>query len=239
MNEFNNDNIQDVDYIEVPDKTIRGESLYYSTSQVAKILDLSDSKVRYYSTVFADILNIEFHNKQRRFTKADIDKLRFLTELKEEGMTIKQIQEYCQEVDFENGGEIQVKETNPLSIQTLAKALTEQQQLAIEKQNQVINMLLNKITDMELVITESERNIKSEIASTQESFQERMSIVLQEVVVDTCKNEFQSFIDQRELDYKNRDNEIIDALKKHMEDSQRKFEENNAKKSFWSRIFNK
>lgn len=218
MDEFNNDNIQDVDYIEVPDKTIRGESLYYSTSQVAKILDLSDSKVRYYSTVFADILNIEFHNKQRRFTKADIEKMRFLTELKEEGMTIKQIQDYCQEVDFENGGEIQVKETNPLSIQTLAKALLEQQELMLNEFREKLN-----------------EDIRKEVAITVDdglnSFKEELK--------EDLKQEFQAYIDQRELDYKNRDNEMIDLLKKHMEDSQRKFEENNVKKSFWSRIFNK
>jgi DNA-binding transcriptional MerR regulator len=98
------------------EKNIRGKALYFGTSQVADILNIPDSKVRYYTNVFDDILHIEISNKQRRYTQSDIDKMKFMIELKEEGMTIKQIQEYCQEVDFEDSKEIQIKENNPLSI---------------------------------------------------------------------------------------------------------------------------
>lgn len=213
MDEFNNQNVQDVDYIEVPDKTIRGEALYYSTNQVAKILDLSDSKVRYYTTVFADILNIEFHNKQRRFTKVDIDKLEFLVKLKNDGMTIKQIQEYCQEVDFETGGEIQIKESNPLSIQTLAKALLEQQQLMLEEFRKDLSEDIRK----EVAITVDER--------------------LDEKLDNFKSDLLQAVVDQKELEFKQRDEILLDNLRKHMEENQKKFEEQQSKKSFWNRLF--
>lgn len=209
MDEFNNQNVQDVDYTEVQDKTIRGEALYYSTNQVAKILDISDSKVRYYTTVFADILNIEFHNKQRRFTKVDIDKLKFLTELKEDGMTIKQIQEYCQEVDFNNGGEVQIKENNPLSIQTLAKALLEQQQMMLEEFRKDLSEDIRK----EVAITVDDR-------------------------LDNFKEDLlQAVIDQKELEFKQRDNALLDNLKSHMEEQKKLYQEQQAKKSFWDRLF--
>lgn len=213
MDEFNNQNVQDVDYIEVPDKTIRGEALYYSTNQVAKILDLSDSKVRYYTTVFADILNIEFHNKQRRFTKVDIDKLEFLVKLKNDGMTIKQIQEYCQEVDFETGGEIQIKESNPLSIQTLAKALLEQQQLMLEEFRKDLSEDIRK----EVAITVDER--------------------LDEKLDNFKSDLLQAVVDQKELEFKQHDEILLDNLRKHMEENQKKFEEQQSKKSFWNRLF--
>lgn len=131
---------------ETQDKQIRGKALYFSTSQVASILNIPDSKVRYYTNVFDDILHIEVSNKQRRYTQADIDKMRFMIELKTEGMTIKQIQEYCQTVDFEDSKEIQVKENNPLSIQVIAKALLEQQALLMNEMKQdIINTVISEV----------------------------------------------------------------------------------------------
>lgn len=144
-----NNDFQDVEYTEVNEdekkdeqKTIRGKRLYYSTSQVANLLEIPDSKVRYYTSAFDDILKIEVSNKQRKYTDEDINKLRFILELKDEGMTVKQIHEYCEQVDFESENGIQIKESNPLSIQALAKALMEEQtkqmqELKIEQQKQL------------------------------------------------------------------------------------------------------
>lgn len=213
MDEFNVQNVQDVDYEEASDKVIRGQALYYSTNQVAKVLGISDSKVRYYTMVFADILNIEFHNKQRRFTQTDINKLKFLVELKNEGMTIKQIQEYCQEVDFEKGGEVTIKENNPLSIQTLAKALLEQQQIALNEFREDLRNDLRR--EVAITVDDSLSAFKDEL-----------------------KKDFQAVVDQRELDFKQRDSEILDNFRKHMEDVQRVYQDNN-KKGFWNRLFKK
>lgn len=128
------------------DKQIRGKALYFGTSQVAQMLNIPDSRVRYYTNVFRDILHIEISNKQRRYTQADIDKMRFMIELKEDGMTLKQIQEYCQQVDFEDSKEIQVKENNPLGIQAIAKALLEQQALLMNEMKQdIINTVISEV----------------------------------------------------------------------------------------------
>lgn len=221
---------QDVEYTE--EQTIRGEVLYYSTGQVAKILDIPDSKVRYYTTAFDDILHIEIINKQRKFTKADIDKMKFILELKNEGMSIKQIQEYCQEVDFDSENGIQIKESNPLSIQTLAKAL-------LEEQERQLNIFKD---DMSLKIQSIMDNVVEMNVQNNEKLKEDIVTTVDEVVsdrLDAKLDELKSYIDQRELEYKQQDEERISMLKAHMDDTKKKNEEENSRKSIWSRIFNK
>lgn len=259
MVELNN-SIKDDDHIEdYQDKIISGTVLYYSTSQVAKILDLTDSKVRYYTTEFKDILNIQVYNKQRRFTKSDIDKLRFLVELKDSGMTIKQIQEYCQEVDFDKEQGIQVREDNPLSIKTMAKALLEEQEknlanfkvellselrdyfiehsIALEKTNEKFKENLVGVIDE--VVTES---IEIQFNEKNEELKKDLTNNFNEVLADKLEENnkvLQSFIDQRELEYKKQDEERISMLKAHMEDNKKRSEEEDSKKGFWSRILGK
>ena len=112
-------------------KNIRGKILYYSTNQVATLLGEKDSKIRYYTKFFEDILNIETSNIQKQYTEEDIEKLKYIIELKNDGMTLKQIKEFCEEVDFKKG-EVIVKDSNPLSIKALAQALMEEQSKQIE-----------------------------------------------------------------------------------------------------------
>ena len=227
MNDF--EDYQDVEYTE--EQTIRGEALYYSTGQVAKMLGVRDSAIRYYTAEFKDILDIEIVNKQRKFTKTDIEKMKFMLGLKKEGMSIKQIQEYCQEVDFDSEDGIQIKESNPLSIQTLAKALLEEQerQLEIFKEDMTskIQGIMNDVIDM---------NVRNN-----EKLKEDIVITVDEIVsdkMDSKLNDLKSYIDQRELEYKKQDEEKMDTLRKSMEDT-KKNTELNSKKGIWSRIFNK
>lgn len=183
-----NYNIRDVDFEEITEdsqkeeKNIRGTALYYSTNQVATILGESDSKIRYYSNVFDELLNIEISNKQRRYKQEDIDKLKFIIELKNEGMTLKQIKEYCEEVDFHNG-EISVKESNPLAIQTLAKALMEEQTKQIENlKTELFEQLKEFIVSQNIEQSKVLENIKEEIAVTvDEVVGEKMQTSLSEI----------------------------------------------------------
>lgn len=183
-----NYNIRDVDFEEITEdsqkeeKSIRGAALYYSTNQVATILGESDSKIRYYSNVFDELLNIEISNKQRRYKQEDIDKLKFIIELKNEGMTLKQIKEYCEEVDFHNG-EISVKESNPLAIQTLAKALMEEQTKQIENlKTELFEQLKEFIVSQNIEQSKVLENIKEEIAVTvDEVVGEKMQTSLSEI----------------------------------------------------------
>ena len=121
------DNFEDVEYEEVP-RTIRGKMLFYTNAQVSELLGIAPSKLSYYRDTFKNILKIRISNKHHRYTERDIEKLRFMLELKEKGMTMKQIGEYCSEVSFEEDKGVQIKETNPLSIKTLAEALMNEQQ---------------------------------------------------------------------------------------------------------------
>lgn len=205
-------------------KPIRGKALYYSTSQVANILNQSDSKIRYYTNVFDEILNIEISNKQRRYTDVDIDKMRFLIELKDEGMTIKQIQEYCQQVDFEDTKEIQIKENNPLSIQSMAKALLEEQaKLILEMKNELV------INHMKLV-----EDLKEDISLTVDQ-------VMSEKIEEINSNINKNFDDiRKELDITTNMNEKLDIIRKSMEERKEQNEKNETKsKSFWRKLFNR
>lgn len=212
-------------------KVIRGKALYYSTSQVANILNQSDSKIRYYTNVFDEILNIEISNKQRRYTEADIDKMRFLIELKDEGMTIKQIQEYCQQVDFENSKEIQIKENNPLSIQSLAKALLEEQsKLMLEMKNELIKCHMDMMEDLNNRLDIRDDRLKEDI-----------SITVDNVISDrldnfnsNINNKFESI--EKELSVTKQMNEKIDHLREAMKERKEENEEIK-NKSFWSKLF--
>lgn len=199
----NNDDIKDVGFEEITEdsqkeeKNIRGTALYYSTNQVATILGETDSKIRYYSNIFDELLKIEISNKQRRYKQEDIDKLKFIIELKNEGMTLKQIKEYCEEVDFYNG-EIAVRESNPLHIQTLAKALMEEQAKQIE--NLKVE-LFEQLKDF--ILTQNNEHSK-----TLESIKENIVTAVDEVVsekIDTSLNEIKetfkaSYVSKEEIE---------------------------------------
>lgn len=212
-------------------KVIRGKALYYSTSQVANILNQSDSKIRYYTNVFDEILNIEISNKQRRYTEADIDKMRFLIELKDEGMTIKQIQEYCQQVDFENSKEIQIKENNPLSIQSLAKALLEEQsKLILEMKNELIKCHMDMMEDLNNRLDIRDDRLKEDISITVDN-------VLSDKLDNfnsNINNKFESI--EKELSATKQMNEKIDHLREAMKERKEENEEIK-NKSFWSKLF--
>lgn len=213
---------------------IRGKALYFSTSQVANVLNQPDSKIRYYTNVFDEILNIEVSNKQRRYTEQDIDKLRFLIELKQEGMTIKQIQEYCQQVDFENSKDIQIKETNPLSIKGMAKALLEEQaKLISEMQQEIIKQQQAMIDDLNERLLEREEQLK-----------ESISITVDDVISEKI-NEMNKNIDdkldsiQKEVAVTRELNEKMDIIKNNMEERKKEnqLKINTEKQSFLSKLF--
>ena len=174
MDNFNNFEFEEGSYTE--DKEINGlNNLYYNTSQVAQILGIPDSKVRYYTKVFDDILKVEIINKQRKYKQADIDKLRYMCELKNEGMSIKQIEQFCREVDF-NKGEVVVKESNPLSIQALAQAMVvEQIKLIDDMKLEILSELKTFMLEISQNQTSDFEKIKEDLCTTiDESVNEKL-----------------------------------------------------------------
>lgn len=200
-----NDNlVHDVDFEEVDSfqkKNIRGKVLYYSTSQVATILSEKDSKIRYYTKFFEDILNIETSNIQKQYTEEDIEKLKYIIELKNDGMTLKQIKEFCKEVDFKNG-EVAVKESNPLSIKALAQALMEEQGRQIElMKTDILSELKQFISEQSMQQEVTLDKIKEDICiSIDDSISEKL-----DNAIDELKETFKiSYITKDEIEQFNK-----------------------------------
>lgn len=215
MDDFNQtDNIIDVD--ELIDTQINGEPLYYSPTQVADILGINYSKVIYYSKYFADLLDIELSNRNRRYKKSDIEKLKFLLELAQDGLTLKQIKEYCAEKVPEDITKDVAVSNNPLQIQVLVKAMTEELDSLIDSK---LSVYLKQSKEM---IEESNEFIKEQVALTMES----------------RNNDLKTYIDQKELEFRQKDQDKIDLMRKQMEET-KKENEITSKKGFWSRIFGK
>ncbi len=214
----------DVDFEDVIEKQINGEVLYYSTTQVAGILGLSDSKVRYYAKVFEDLLNLEFSNKSRRFKKGDIEKLKFILELADEGLTLAQIKEYCSEKNMEDIKKEMIVKDNPLQIQVFMKALTEEMDKIIE----------SRLADHLNQIKVQQEEINNKLTET-------IAVTVDELVsekLETKLDEFKAYIDTQEQQAKQRDLELLDSLKTSLEDQKKLLEQNHQpKQSFFSKIF--
>lgn len=185
------DEIKDVDFNEV-EKVITGQVLYYNTSQVAQILGIPDSTVRYYTKALDSVLKIELINKQRKYTQEDIDKLRYICELKSEGLSIRQIEQYCTNVDLEGGI---VKESSPLTIQALAVALAEQQRVEMQKfEEKLIERLGDvfkiKQDQIELIANQ----MRDEVVEAVDEKLEEIKIAY--VDMEKEKNRKKSFIDR-------------------------------------------
>lgn len=213
--------IIDADYQPV-EKHIRGKVLYYTTSQVADILEIRDSKVRYYTNEFADLFDegdIIISNTQRKYTQQAIDKLKYFNELKNEGLSLKQIKEYCQEIKWDKEG-IQVPDSTPLPIQVISTAIREETNkdiLALKEE------LLQSIRDIAKV--------------NQEEMLKQVAITVDEVIADKLEEFKTDFIKQQqeEKDATIKTMEMVEKLQEKM--NERK--EENHKKGFLNRLFNK
>lgn len=150
-------NVKPGNVIQIKDKK-RGNMPYYTLSQVASLLNENECQIRYYVNIFDDILELEIVDKQFIFTDSDIDKLEFLIKLKNKGMTIKQITDYCDKLSLDTH-ETFVTESATSSIDDFVKILTQSQseefaklekqiseyiKLSIEKS---INLLADKLID--------------------------------------------------------------------------------------------
>lgn len=113
------------------DNIIKGEdNIRYSATQVAEMFDLPVSTVRHYMTAFSEILDLEYSNKMRKFTKPSLKKFEFILKLREDGLTIQQIQKYCEREDiFTEEGLI--PNDKPLAVEVFSEAIK------LEMQNQL------------------------------------------------------------------------------------------------------
>jgi DNA-binding transcriptional MerR regulator len=210
------------------DKHIRGKALYYSTSQVANLLGESDSKIRYYSNVFKNIICVEMVNKQRRYTEDDIEKLRFIVSLKEEGMTIKQIQEYCQDIDFKETKEgVQIKDPNPLKIKALVMQLMEEQMKQME-------LFEGRIMDkVRAELKNSNEEVRQNVEKVSEKIRQEVAITVDEIISEK-QMLFTDTVSGLITDLKNDNEEIKEFIRTTTRVEKKEQEKVN---SFWHRAF--
>lgn len=250
----NNEDIIDVNYQELDDdmfdKEINGSPMYYTRSQVARILDEPADTIGYWSRTFGKYLNIAISNKNRVYTKKNIEQLKFIKKLKrEDGLTTKQIEEYCSEKGFTEDGLID--QSKPLAIKVVTEALLAEMntQLAEFKKDMTKQVAEILIESQKLLLQNNEialNNIKDEICVTvDEVVSEKMNEKIKNInssIKETIKEQQDEFInklDKREEEAKKRLLEIDNNLKKSMEEQKRQFTEiqNSNKKSFFSRLF--
>ena len=213
------------------DKEINGEPLFYTTTQVAEMIDEEPSTIRFWSKRFERLLDVEVSNRNKQYKKKDIEKLRFIKKLaKEDGLTLQQVEDYCNKKGFD-GESIEsaiLQAGNPLAIQVFTSAVM----VEVEKKlNLFAQELIKNIdeTNNKQLIMQKELNDK---------LHETIVTTVDEVVserIDNKLNEIKVMLDNKELEAKQRDNEMMDILRKGME--QKKVEnENENKKGFWSRF---
>lgn len=251
---MNDDHVVDVDYQELDsnmfDKEINGSPIYYTRSQVSKILDEPADTISYWSRIFGKYLNIAISNKNRVYTKKNIEQLKFIKKLKrEDGLTTKQIEEYCSEKGFTEDGLID--QSKPLAIKVVTEALLDEMntqltefkkditkqvaEILIESQKQLLQnnqIVLNNIKDEicvtvdEVVSDKIDEKIKDINSSIKETIKEQ-------------QDEFINKLDKKEEEANKRLLEIDIKLKKSLEDQQQLYNklENEKKQSFWNKFF--
>lgn len=209
------------------DIQINGKPFYYNTMQVADKLEENDSTVRYWSKVFQPILNIKLSNKMKRYTDDDIDKLKFIKHLiRNDGLTIKQVIEYCTSKGFDDKEGI-VDINNPLAVKTFISGLTdEMDKKFIEMQNIIIKQQQDMIDDLKNIIEQNNISLKNDIVNT-----------VDEVISDKMDGYFDSL--QKELSVTQELNSKMDNLKLLMEQRKKETEEQNQNKGLFSKWFGK
>ena len=89
-------------------KTNKDWKMYYSIKEVAEILDVTETTLRYWETVFPQVKPYKGANGVRRYTKEDIAVLRTVYHLvKERGLTLAGAKK-----QFKYGGPKETAETN-------------------------------------------------------------------------------------------------------------------------------
>ena len=162
-------NYYDVNYEEV-NNSPKPPQLYYSIGEVAKEVGEEPSTIRHWSNKYWDLLDVEYCNTHRRYSKLDIEKLKLIKKCsKEKKMTHNQIINTLKETNFD----ITVVERhfddiqNPLDIQVLASAICVEieNRFSILEENIIkkVNSEIDKRIENESVIL---KDIKTEISAT-------------------------------------------------------------------------
>jgi DNA-binding transcriptional MerR regulator len=238
LNNFNDDknHIIDADFEEIDKddllqyKNINKEPLYYTRNQVAKMLNVKESTVSYWSKEFQPLLKLKIINMIRRYTKQDVQNLMFIQRLlKEDGLTVQQAFDYCSEKGFDNEKGL-IDQQNPLAVQTFISAMTvEFDKKVAEMQNGIIAQQQQMINSLQQIILTSNEDLRKEINLTvDETITEKM-------------NEFKEEY-TKEMQENNKLTQMSYDLLAKQEQRKKESEEKNQQKSIFAKIesvFNK
>ena len=179
------ENVIDAEFTEM---NIKGDkNIRYSATQVASILDISVSKLRYYATQFEDILDLEFSNGMRKYTEPSIKKMQFIIKLKNEGLTVQQIKDYCQREDlFDEKGLI--PQDNPLAVEIFTEAIKMQMQEQLEDFRSKLQVdIKNEMKIMLQAQYQMNEEMKQEICTTLDDMMEEKVEGYLEKTIDNIK----------------------------------------------------
>jgi DNA-binding transcriptional MerR regulator len=229
----------DVDFTEDSQETssINGKPLYFSTSQVAQMLNLSDSAVRFYCTKFKDIIKPEMSGSHRKFSESDIEKLRYIKKLlKEDGLSMNQVLEYASEKDVK-AIEKKIEKQEPLAMQALATAVAievgaqlEDYKLMIKEE--LLNEMKTQFKNQEDLIRQQEELQENRT----EELKDFIAVSVREGVQEELK-ELKGKIDEREFDANERLKQISDKFSASLEEQKKLNEQKN--RGLWSKLFGK
>jgi len=218
MNDFSN--YTDVNYSNIP----TDEECIINAVQIGKVIGEPPSTIRVWAEKHQEFLYIKKINGRFSYTQASINQFKFIqTLMRDKKFTHDLVHEQLSKrgFEYEKYSSGLMNPEDPLGFEALAS------QLAIKNGEQLKEFLMKFVEYQEDFKKELKEDIKTEVAV---AIDEHM---------DAKLDELKSYIDQRELEYKTQDQEKIDMLRKAMEDTRKKNEEDSSKKGFLSRIFNK
>lgn len=210
----------DVSYSSVPND----DECILNAVQISKMVGEPASTIRLWADMYENFLCVKRINGRMVYTQKSVNEFKFIQMLiRDKKFKHEQVYEQLSKRGFEyskyDGGLINLDD--PLGFEALAS------QIMLKNGEQLKEFLMKFVEYQENFKKEMKEDIKTEVA-----------IAIDEHM-DNKLDELKSYIDQRELEYKQQDEERISMLKVHMEDTRKKNEEENSKKSIWSRIFNK
>lgn len=130
-------------------KKRRGKILYYSLDQVATLLDIDESKVKYYINLFSQYVKLEIINKQARLHEKEILKLEFLIDLHSKGISNKQAEEYFNNVAFDDFDSRFDTIIDPPSYEELLKSIKNIEQIvSLQGKNNINESYINILNEI-------------------------------------------------------------------------------------------
>ena len=130
--------IIDVAYRENLESTENSKQMIYTCKQVSIRTGLKESTVRYYCKYFDELLDVKV-GLRNEYTETTINNLLFIKKLTEEGLTLKQIKQYCSENGFDNNDRTKLDTQTPLEVKVVMKAIVEEFNDRIDSINDNVN----------------------------------------------------------------------------------------------------